>query len=699
MGLRDLFFRRGDEGFTTAGTAVALLLAVVLAFGAVQAHWTQARSGQVQYVADAAALAADGAVAELVAYAQAADAALLSLSLMALTAYAASAVAAFVPGGQEVATRLADLGSRVFKTRDSFAESAQKGLDAAYKALPALCTLRALQVMGANALASGQEYWGVAIPLPLAADAPLLASANEAKESAEEIYSQEEQVQEEVQRQEAASKRMEEARRSAWEADCGADGPCMRERAEALAGLQGADNPRFSSPQTWSFSVALARAKAYYRTRYQQEKGAALQGDPKEVSQSVARKAYYRYALEEVSKGEVSEGGGGAEHVDLKRLARGGDQVRKTFLYTERVYPVSSGEDGSRLHSWEGCPGYAAGAPAGRGSLEGLEQGLYGECPVCGFAMRSLGRVAVPSTAIESGFEHHYLAVVEASQDYSDAVSKLQESRSKLEEAASSMQESFKEGLGSLAGARLNVQPPGRYGCVVIVVAGSAVASIGESFVGQRTELGTRMALSAATLADDPAVDQAEVLQEIGERLIPLEALTGGMAKTLFGAWGSALAAYSSGVEGVGAAVDSVLGSIPLVGTELSSWVGEGFSSAIEACNLQPAELRALKPVLCSTAAVLEADGGSVSQGLLKAKQGAEYASQVSLGDLSQVLELLESVDVGNPDASGAESLVLATLSLVAGGLGVGEKSIEIELDEDAVRRFAQAVAQVKGVL
>ena len=215
MGLRDLFFRRGDEGFTTAGTAVALLLAVVLAFGAVQAHWIQARSGQVQYVADAAALAADGAVAELVAYAQAADAALLSLSLMALTAYAASAVAAFVPGGQEVATRLADLGSRVFKTRDSFAESAQKGLDAAYKALPALCTLRALQVMGANALASGQEYWGVAIPLPLAADAPLLASANEAKESAEEIYSQEEQVQEEVQRQEAASKRMEEARRSA----------------------------------------------------------------------------------------------------------------------------------------------------------------------------------------------------------------------------------------------------------------------------------------------------------------------------------------------------------------------------------------------------------------------------------------------------------------------------------------------------
>ena len=71
----------------------------------------------------------------------------------------------------------------------------------------------------------------------------------------------------------------------------------------------------------------------------------------------------------------------------------------------------------------------------------------------------------------------------------------------------------------------------------------------------------------------------------------------------------------------------------------------------------------------------------------------------MSLGDISQVLELLESVDVGNPDASGAESLVLATLSLVAGGLGVGEKSIEIELDEDAVRRFAQAVAQVKGVL
>ena len=71
----------------------------------------------------------------------------------------------------------------------------------------------------------------------------------------------------------------------------------------------------------------------------------------------------------------------------------------------------------------------------------------------------------------------------------------------------------------------------------------------------------------------------------------------------------------------------------------------------------------------------------------------------MSLGDLSQVLELLGSIDLGNPNADGAEKLVIATLSLLAGGLGTGERELSIELDKDAVERFAQAVAQVKGVL
>ena len=691
-------FKQGEEGFTTAGAALALLLAAVLAFGGLQAHWVQSRSGQVQYVADAAALAADGAVAELVLCAQVIDASLLSLSLLGLSAYAASGVAAFIPGGQAVAEQLASLGAKVLKTRDSFAQSAQKGLDVAYRALPALCTLRALQVMEANSRASVQEYWGVAIPLPLLADTPELADSSAAQEAGSKIEGQEQQVEDDVQRQQEASKRMDAARAAGWEADCGGS-VSMRERASQLAGLQGAENPSYASPQTWSFSAALERAKRYYRARLQGEQRTELSSDPREAARQVARRSFYAYALEEVSKGSVSRDEAGFEQVELRALASNTRELRESSLYREKRFPVNSGEKGGVLHAWEGCPGYAAGAPAGKGSLEELDTGHLAECSECGFDIHTVGLVPVPTTATTSGFEHYYRMVVEAAEGYSAAAQELQESSARLQEAAGQLHEAFQEGLEGLEGGRLKIQPPGRYGCLVLVVAGSAQTDAGSSFIKGRAQLGTRVALSAACLAADTQVDQSQALQAVAAGLVPAEALGSGLAKALFGAWGSAVAAYSQGAEGARACVEDVLSHIPLVGTELSQWVGDGFSAVAQACSLEPAKVEALKPVLCASSAVLEADGSGLSQGLLRAKQGAEYASQVSLGDLSQVLELLGSIDLGNPNADGAEKLVIATLSLLAGGLGTGERELSIELDKDAVERFAQAVAQVKGVL
>ncbi|MGN0072264.1 MAG: hypothetical protein ACI36W_00425 [Coriobacteriales bacterium] len=698
MGVMRRFFKQGEEGFTTAGTAVALLLAVVLAFGAVQAHWVQARAGQVQYVADAAALAADGAVAELVLYAQAIDASLLSLSLLGLSAYAASGVAAFIPGGQLVAEQLASLGAKVLKTRDSFASSAQKGLNAAYRALPALCTMRALQVMEANSRASGQEYCGVAVPLPLLADELQLQDSSAAQEAGEQIEGREQQVEEDVKRQQEAAEHMDSARAAGWEADCG-NAQSLRERAGSLAGLQGADNPSFSSSQTWSFSAPLDRAQRYYRARLKKEQELELSSDPRQAARQIARRSFYEYALEEVSKGSVSKDDSGFEQVDLKSLPANPRQLRETSLYRKEAFPVSSGEGGERLHAWEGCPAYTAATPAGTGSLEELDRGLLGECPECGFDVSMVGMVPVATTATELGFEHYYGLVVKAADDYNSAARELQETSSRLQDAASQMQESFKQGLESLEGGRLRIQPPGRYGCLVLVVAGSSQADVGGSFIDGTLQLGTRIAISAACLATDPQVDQTQALQAIAAGLVPGEGLVSGLAKTLFGMWGSAVDAYSKGAEGARACVEDVLRHIPLVGTELSQWVGEGFSAVAQACNLEPVEVEALKPVLCASQTVLEADGSGLSQGLIRAKQGAEYASQVSLGDVSQVLELLVSVDLGNPDADGADKIVLAALSLVAGGLGTGERELSIELDKDAVVRFAQAVAQVKGVL
>lgn len=698
VGMRGLFIARGEEGFTTVGTAVALLLAIVLAFGGVQACWVQSRSGQVQYVADAAALAADGVVAEYVVYAQTIDAAILSLSLIGLASYAASAVAAFVPGGEGVAAKFVELGSKVFETRESFAKSAVKGLNMAQKLMPAICTKRAYDVLEANSAASGISYHGVAVPLPLTGEKLSVSGGDELRDATEEIASKEQEVEEEVKKQEKAREEMEQAKERAWQADC-AGNVCMRERASTLAGLSGAVNPQYTDVDSWSFSVPIERAKAYYKARQKQEAGSSYGGSPELVAESVARKAFYGYAAATVSKGSVSVDSQGNEAPRLQSLARNKEQMKKTYLYTESAYPVCQGSKGKVLHAYEGCPGYVKGSPAGRASVSAIDAGEMSECAECKFSIVTLGRVPSASTSIDNGFEYYYRLVVEASEDYRSAAREVEKSSGKLRDAAEEMQGSFKDALSSLAGMRLNIQPPGRYGCVCIVVADESTASIGGSFARGQTTLAPRVAVSAATLAEDEAVDQAQVISNVGSGLVPQECVTGALAKALFGAWGKALGAYAQGVTGVEEVIKGALASIPLVGTDLSAWVADGFSDAATASGLAPAELKAFKPVLVASKDVLEADGSSLSGALLSAKRGAELASEVSIGELSNAIEMLKGLDLGEGEVSTDDVLVLATLSLSLGNLGVGERPIGISEMGDLVSLFAESLSSVQGGL
>lgn len=697
MGLMERFV--GDEeGFTTVGTAIALLLSVVLAFGAVQAHWTQTKASQVQYVADAAVLAADGAVAEFIAYAQAIDAALLSLSLVGVASYAASAVAAFIPGGEGFAAKMADFGSRVFKTRDGFAKTAKKGLNAAQKLMPALCTKRAMEVLDANSNASGVEYCGVAIPFPLTADDLEIRSDGGAEDASKDMAAREDEVAEEVKGQEEAQKKMDRAKTEAWKADCG-DTVCMRERASTLANLAGSDNPGYASVDTWTFQAPLERAQRYYKMRFKAEPGERTDGSPELVGESVARKAFYKYAIEEVSKGHVATDAQGNERPDLKTLARNKETVKRTRLYTDAVYPMSSSGKKTTLHAYRGCPGYKKGEPAGFGSVSAMEGGEVFECPDCKFSVTTLWRVPSASTSIKNGFEYHYRLVVEASQRYRAAADELDKSTKKLQEAAGEMRDSLKEALGGLANSRINIQPPGRYGCVCIVYAGAVESDIAESFMGSKTTLGGRMAISAATLAPDNAVDQAEVLKNIGSGLVPQEGLVGSLAKTVFGCWGEALGAYSKGTTAVADVITRVVGSIPLVGTDLSEWVADGFEDVAASSGLAPAKVQALKPVLVGSETVLSHDDGFIASTLLSAKRGAELASEASSGDLSNVFALLDGLvmEDGETDSDGA--LVLAALSLGLTNLGVGEKTITIGDVGNVASQFFQYLARTRGGL
>lgn len=75
-----------EEGMTTVGMVLALLVTLALVFSAGQAYRVGSASSEVQNVADAAALAAQNEVGEFMIVVRVCDAAVLSLSLTSLVA-------------------------------------------------------------------------------------------------------------------------------------------------------------------------------------------------------------------------------------------------------------------------------------------------------------------------------------------------------------------------------------------------------------------------------------------------------------------------------------------------------------------------------------------------------------------------------------------------------------------------------------
>lgn len=685
--MRSMPFIRREGGFTTPAVAVALLLVCALVFVCTRTVSVGSRAGQIQYVADAGALAADNVIAEFVTAGQVVDAALLSLSLLGITAYAASAVAAFIPGGQGAAMEIASAGSKVLRARDSFAESAIKGLNAAQKALPALCALRASQAVQANAEASGVPYVGIALPSPLEGVSVELPNIDRIKEATREIQTREAEIQEKAQRQKDAQERESAAKERGWRADCG-NGMSMYERARKLSVISDARNPYYSSPEHWRFSIALERAKAYYAARYSAEPGASASGSPKLVAESVARKQFYAYARSEVSKGYVETSASGSEIPHLVHLARNTEQIRSTWLYTNAIYPVSANDEHSYLHAYRGCPCYAAGTGTGTAALCDIDAGRVERCPRCEFSATTLGRVPSASTSINNGFEYHYRALVDAANDYATAVQEGEQTKQALKQAQDSIGGLLLDAMSSLGGARYSPQPPGRYGCVCVVVAPRSNAP-DVPFVQDDAALPARIALSGATLAPDPADDQGTVISEAAHGLLPSNGLGTGILKKLFGAWGSMLNAYSNGTKAVKDGFRKSLGAIPLIGNALSGAAVEAFESALTAASIEPADLSAHKPVLVNSSHILARDHGTTAQIINGLKQAAQSYGAIQQDDLSAFMESLRDMDVVQ-SLLDEKGLVIARIPLRELDLGANDTAIYLPVPNDLDKRVEE---------
>ena len=138
---RDLF--RDEEGFTSVGVVLALLITLSLVFSAGQVYRLNAAASKVQNVADAAALAAQNVVAEFMIVVKVCDAAVLSLSLTSLAATGLGVAALCTPVTAPASEALLSAGRSVARARDSFAEKAASGLNRLQRALPFLSAANA----------------------------------------------------------------------------------------------------------------------------------------------------------------------------------------------------------------------------------------------------------------------------------------------------------------------------------------------------------------------------------------------------------------------------------------------------------------------------------------------------------------------------------------------------------------------------
>lgn len=611
-------FFRDQEGFTTVGMAVAILLAVALLFSSAHLYEVNNCAAEIQEVADASALAAASVTAEFMIAVALCDAVVLSFSLASLLCTGVGAVALCVPGGQGLGGKLVDAGSDVMSARNGFAERVSRGLNQLQEALPFLCALNAAAVASANDNGTNR-YVAIAVPVPLEGSPILVGGAAAGDAYAEAVRENADSLADQAARAEEAASSANEAKMRGFLADCGADpGYCMYQRASSVGGLPPSSNPLFHSVDTWGFSVALERARAYYAYRSVHE--TAHDSSVEQRANAALRRVFYGYAAQELQEGYVRDGDAGfAAYFPLMFSKTA--ELRESSLYEKELFPVTDDGAGQVMHAFDGCPRSVGWQR--RGSVAQLEEGGYSLCPECEFTAASLGDVAAASSRIENGFEYHYRLVARAADDYRRARENLDPASAEAKGTFSSLLEGLRAALSEVADFRISADPPGGKGCVAFVVnlaSGPLPDGFANPFAPTEAQMGLRVAVSGALLVEDPATDGNGVISSLTDR-IDTSAPLAGAGKMALGCWSKLLSAYGDGQNALMDGVEGLLADVPLIGSSgLGSWARSELGKTLEAVGLQPASLSALKPVLASSGAVTEggSDAFSVEFGQLR---------------------------------------------------------------------------------
>lgn len=616
-----------EEGFSTVGLVLALLITLSLIFTAAQVYQINSQSASIQNIADAAALAAENEVAEFYVIVRLCDALVLSFSLVGLLTLGIGLVALCIPPTAVLGETLISSSRKIIHARDTFSSQSTQVLNTLQKALPFLCALNAQSVIEQNSGgALNMNYRGFSVCLPLEAQ-EIAVESLEADDLIDEVDLATQDIKDAAKRAEEAAHIANEEKKKAYLYDCGNNpGYCMYERAAHLASLTDEDNPLYHTIDTWSFSVALKRAQAYYPQRLAKESPDSLSAE--DQARSVLRKHFYEYAVTEIDKGYVNEEEAGTFDAYFPLLPKNTSEMKETTLYEQRVYPIASGAEVTVMHAWTGCPGIGESVISEYGSLEDLDARTYQQCDHCKLSASSLGKVAAASTSIDNGFEYHYVKVAEAVQAYQKAWEDYEPSAQVVKDLSSSFFDRIFELIDQAGNTRIEVEPPGRYGSISFVVK-TDVSSVSQNFeslfVKTTQSLGTQYALSAAALVEEPSKDGATIISSL------LDNVSNRMSNQAIGGldivvdlWSSLMYAYSNGYESIEEGIKKALDSIPLISESgLGTWAAQLFSDLMTDVGLEPVKLGAPKPVVVNTAHVLSKDGSSLSREVLKIKQSA----------------------------------------------------------------------------
>ena len=688
-----------ESGFTTTSMVLSLLITLALVFTTAQVYRVNSASAEVQDVADASALSAETQVAEFIVIARFCDAVVLSLSLAGVVTFGLGIAALCTPVTAPASEALLSAGEKIFQVRSQFSDRAKAALSKIQKALPFFAAACAAGVARANnGDSAGADYLGIALLVPGKGEDINVDSSDGADELADEVEGQADDIREKAEEAEEASQGANEAKRRGFERDCGANpGYCMYERAESLAGLSGSSNPLYTSIDTWSFSVALERAKRYYSSRAENDEPDG--SSPEDITRWRCRLAFYEYAADHLYwDGYVYEDDDTFD-ANFPSLPRNTAEMRETSLYTDRLYPVTDepdpngggesaaeaaeGEGGEGegegesheslmhvMHSYEGCPG-ATGEVTEYESVQYMESANLATCPVCGFSPESLGRVASASTSIDNGFEYHYAAVAEAAEEYERERARADEQKSQVKEKVSGLFDRLAELLEEAASKRIEVSPPGTYGAVAIVVnAGTTPASSGfaNGFVASTGVLGPRVAVSASTLIDEGSDEGRTVINSMLDGLRQDGGIVVGAVGIVLDVWSRALSAYSNGVEAVLGGVESGLNGLPLASESgLGTWAAGALREALSKVGFAPAELNALKPVLVNSAHVAAKDEGDFGKRFVTVKQRIIEHPLYSTSLFSSLLTDVERNAIDQVEGLG-DSIEIASIELLRDG-------------------------------